>query len=463
VGILTVALFGTSFAGAALGLILGNLLAYLVVGLLSRGGPRHGLPQMVLSRRAFGRDGNVVPAVLAFFAGVGWFAIDSVFGAQALVVLAHLGYPLALALVVGAQVLLAVYGHNAIHAFQRYAGVLLALGFAVIAAGTLPRAHLGAGFDPHAPVASGGEIAGIVFSAALAFSYAIGWGPAASDYARYLPPDSAPRAVTGWAMLGGLVPSTLLELLGAATVTAVRAPGLASATPADTIGLLFGHGALAAIGLLTVLLGTLSANVMNLYSSALSGLVAWDARRRPRFALAVGALFAALAVALLLTAAANDPSARYAPWIVGAATLAVGGLAAVVVRWTLARWQAALAVGLLGGALALAGGDPAATAHLYTNFLSLLSIWAAPWAAVLLATRNAAPGAYGHRALLAWLAGIAASLPFWQQSWFTGPLAAAHPQLGDLSYFIAFVVAYVVAAASARPASTRTASTGSPA
>ncbi|HEV2738208.1 MAG TPA: hypothetical protein VGU66_06465, partial [Candidatus Elarobacter sp.] len=111
----------------------------------------------------------------------------------------------------------------------------------------------------------------------------------------------------------------------------------------------------------------------------------------------------------------------------------------------------ALAVGVLGGALALAGSDPASTAHLYTNFLSLLSTWAAPWAAVLLATRETATArATNAGALVAWLAGIAASLPFWQQSWFTGPVAAAHPQLGDVSYFVSFAVAYAVARGSGR-------------
>jgi NCS1 family nucleobase:cation symporter-1 len=153
-------------------------------------------------------------------------------------------------------------------------------------------------------------------------------------------------------------------------------------------------------------------------------------------------------VLLLLAARANDPTARYAPWIVATAALAVGALTAAVVRWTLVRWQSALAVGVLGGALALAGSDPASTAHLYTNFLSLLSTWAAPWAAVLLATRGTVTsGATNRRALVAWLAGIAASLPFWQQSWFTGPVADAHPQLGDLSYFVSFAVAFAIATA----------------
>lgn len=429
---------------------MGNVLAYAIVGLLSRAGPRFGVPQMVVSRRAFGRDGNVVPAVLAFLAGVGWFAIDSVFGAQALSALAHIGYPLALAVLLAGQILLAVYGYNAIHAFERYAGFALAAGFAVIAAGTLVRAHLGAPFDPHAPAAAGGEIAGVIFSAALAFSYAVGWGPAASDYARYLPAGSSPRAVSWWAALGGFLPSTLLELLGAAAVTAISAPGIAAATPAGTIGLLFGAGPLTTIGLLTVLIGTLSANCLNLYSGALSALVAWDARRRPWFAVATGAVIALLAAALLLAARANDPAARFAPWVVALAALAVGALAATAVRWTLLRWQSAVAVGILGGALAIAGNDPSSTAHLYTNFLSLLSIWAAPWAAVLLATRDATRSAANARAIVAWVAGIAASLPFWQQSWFTGPVAAAHPQLGDVSYFVAFAVAFVLASVAAK-------------
>ena len=415
-----------------------------MVGLLSRMGPRYGLPQMVASRRAFGRDGNVLPAVLAFLAGVGWFAVDSVFGAQALGALAHVTFPIALTIVLIVQVALAVYGYNLIHAFERFASVALVAGFATIAAVTLKYANLGAGFDAHAPLAAGGETAGIVFSAALAFSYSVGWGPAASDYARYLPGGSDRRAVTGWAFAGGFLPSALLELLGAAAVTATRAPGIASATPAETITLLaHGNGLVAAIGLATVLIGTLSANCLNLYSGALAALVAWDSRKRAGFALATALVIAALGGVVLLAARANDPAARFALPVIAAAAFAVGALAFVVVRWTLARWQSAVAVGVLGGALAFGSADPTATAHLYANFLGLLTMWAAPWAGVLLAMRRETTRSADGRALAAWVAGIAVSLPFWQQSWFTGPLAAAHPQLGDVSYFLSFAVAYV--------------------
>ncbi|MGA2391965.1 MAG: cytosine permease [Candidatus Lustribacter sp.] len=397
VGIIAVSLYGTSLFGAIAGLALGSLLGYAAVSLVSLAGPRFGLPQMMISRKVFGRDGNVLFAILAFLAGVGWYSIDCIFGAQAVAALLHVVYPLALALTLAGTIVIAVYGYNAIHVFERFGAVTMLIGFAIIAGVVLGRAHLNAPFDPHAPFAAGGEIGGIAFSAALAFAYAIGWAPCASDYARYLPAASSPRAIGLWAFAGGFLASLSLEILGAAAATTVRGPGIAGATPAETVGLLAGtNGALAVIGLLTVLVGTLNGNVMNLYSGALSALVA-----------------------------------------------------AAAAGWRLIRWQAALAVGLVGGALAIVGSDPVATAHVYGNFLGLLSTWAAPWAAIMIATRGITRERYGRRALIAWAVGIAAGLPFWQQSWFVGPVAAAHPELGDVSYFVSFAVAYAIVAAGA--------------
>jgi NCS1 family nucleobase:cation symporter-1 len=455
VGILAVALYGTSFAGALAGLFAGNLAAYAIVGLTSRSGPRFGLPQMLVSRRAFGSDGNALPAVLAFLAGVGWFAVESVFGAQALGALTGVPYVAALALLLLAQVAIAVYGHNAIHAFERAASVVLVIGFAIVATAVLAHFPLVNAFDPRAPLAAGGERAGIAYSAALAFAYAVGWAPCASDYARYLPAASDPRAVVRWAFLGGIVPSMLLEALGAAAATAIHAPSFSSATPAETIRLIAGNNALVAIaGLLTVLIGTLSANALNLYSGALSALVAYDPRRRLGFAAAVGGVMAVLALAVLASAAHTDPTIRFGPAAVGAA-LAVGLLSFAVVRWTLRRWQAAIAVGALGGMLALAGADPVGTARLVTSFLGMLTMWAAPWAGVMLASSLASSLRFNARAVGAWLAGILASVPFWQQSWFVGPIAAAYPQLGDLSFFVGFAVAFATARVAGGPSESK--------
>jgi NCS1 family nucleobase:cation symporter-1 len=444
VGILTVALYGTSFRGAVLGIVIGNLLSYGVVGALACGGPRLGRPQMIISRRTFGGDANAIPAVLAFLAGVGWFGINSIFGAAALAIVAHLGYLPAVAIVVIAQIAIAIYGHNMIHVFERFAGIVLTFGFVALAAATIPRVHLGAGFNPHAPVAAGGEVAGIVYSAALAFSYAIGWGPCAADYSRYLPARSSARAVWTWTFLGGAVPSTALELLGAATVTALPGARLADATPADLIFAIFGHGAIALVGLITVTAGTLSANCLNVYSGSISALTAWDDRGRAPFALLIAGLFGALTAGVLQLARQSDPANALAAGPVVAFAGAIAVLGWLVVRYTLSRPQAALAVGIVGAAIALAGTQPGHVAHDFANFLLLLSSWAAPWAGAMLATAGAdhsaepiAPGFFG------WLIGIAASIPFWQQSWFVGPVAATHPELGDVSYFVGFGAAYL--------------------
>jgi NCS1 family nucleobase:cation symporter-1 len=445
VGILAVSLYGTSLAGALTGLACGSVLGYIAISLVSVAGPKFGLPQMVISRLAFGRDGNTLPAILAFLAGVGWFSIDCIFGAQALGALAHIPYWLALAITLVCSIAIAVYGYNAIHMFERYAAFALVAGFGTIAIVVFSHAHLNAPFDPHAPFAAGGEIGGIMFSAALAFSYSIGWTPCASDYARYLPANSSPRAIGIWAFAGGILASLSLEALGAAAATAVRSPSIISATPAETVGLLAGaNGTIATIGLLTVLIGTMNGNVMNLYSGALSALVAFDSRKRLPFALLMAAIVATLAVVFLILAGINDTTAHYGASTIAVVALAAGALSFAAVRWTLVRWQAALAVGLVGGALAVVGADPDATAHVYGNFLGLLSTWAAPWAAIMIASREGALERIPHMGVIAWIVGIAAGLPFWQQSWFTGPIAAAHPQLGDLSYFVSFGVAYAI-------------------
>ena len=78
-------LFGLSFWEAFLAIVLGTALGSGAQGLLSTWGPKHGVPQMVISRSAFGFFGNILPAGLnAVVAGIGWFAVNSISGALAL-------------------------------------------------------------------------------------------------------------------------------------------------------------------------------------------------------------------------------------------------------------------------------------------------------------------------------------------------------------------------------------------
>ncbi|MGH7697636.1 MAG: cytosine permease, partial [Candidatus Dormibacteria bacterium] len=148
--------------------------------------------------------------------------------------------------------------------------------------------------------------------------------------------------------------------------------------------------------------------------------------------------------------------------VVGAAVL-VGLVVSTAVRFRLRRWQAAVLVGALGGLLAIGGSNPNAAAAQYSNFLLLLSYWIGPFVAVVLVDWFFKHrGAYALRALydpsgrlrvgaVAWVLGLAASVPFMNQSWYVGAVPAAVPQLGDVSYLVAFVVAGGIYAIFGRP------------
>lgn len=452
VGVFAVALYGTSLAGAAAGLIAGNLLGFALLGILGTFGPRYGVPQMVASRLAFGRYGNALPAALSFLAGVGWFAINSVFGAYALQTITNLPYAFALAIMLLLQILLAVYGYNMIHWFERVSSVLLAAGFALLGAITFERANWHSAFNAHAPFAAGGEIGGIILATALGFSYATGWVPCASDYSRYLPASADPRKIWWYSFLGTVIPCVVLEIMGAATVTAVRGGNFGDASPTQAIATLLGStGAghvVAILVLLTIVLGTLTANCMNLYSGAMAALVVKFPTASLCAPIATGALFALLTGGLFTIA--HTP-----PLVTAGFAVAVGLIVGIVAHVRIARWRAAIIVGVLGALLASGGGHPEETAKLYTNFLLLLSYWASPWAAVVFVDwlqrrgQNVAPETFesGERirtGLYAWIIGLAASLPFWNQAWYVGPFTSAYPQFGDLSYYVGFIVAALV-------------------
>src|SRR5580693_924193 len=145
VGVLGVSLFGLSFWAAALALILGSAIGGLTQGILSLRGPKYGVPQMVLSRFGFGYWGNILPAGLnSVTAGIGWFAVNSVSGALALNVLTHLPQVLCLVIIVAVQLVVAFFGYNLVHVFERYAFPVLTIIFLIASVVILSKSHPGA-------------------------------------------------------------------------------------------------------------------------------------------------------------------------------------------------------------------------------------------------------------------------------------------------------------------------------
>ena len=406
VGVLPIVLFGGGFWLTVIGLLVGTALGAATHGWLSTFGPRYGVPQLIQSRASFGFVGNLLPAFLnTVTSGAGWVAVNSVSGAFAVqTFFNHVGWSvppfwLALAVVVAIEVAIAFVGYNMIHQFERVIFPFLGLVFAACCLYIFGHTNAALGFNPAAPAAAGGQVGAFILAVFFAYAYAVSWNPYAADYARYLPPKTSATRVALAAGLGILVSCTVLEVAGAGLATVAGTSWGPSDVPTDQFVKPL-PDALGLIATVAIALGAIAANVLNLYSAAMSFL-----------------------------------------------TLGI--------RMTLRRRRAIVAVafGAIGFCVGLTGS--AAPGSKYEAFLFFNTYWIVPFIAVVLTDWTLRGGRYRvatffdsrHRpwkGVVAMLAGIAASLPFWNQTLFVGVVPSNAPQFGDISFVVGFVVTVVV-------------------
>ena len=395
VGVLAVGILGMGFWPAVLAIVIGSALGAVAHGFLGLSGPRFGVPQMVAGRSAFGFLGNALPAGLnSLTAGIGWFAVNSVSAAYALNTLLKWPLLLCLFIVVVLQVALAYFGHNFIHSAEKYAFPVLTVIFLIAAVTMFTKAHIGSA------TGSAAAPGAFMLETGAAFGYAAGWTPYGSDYTRYLPRTAPKWAVALWPALGVFLSCVVLEIVGAASSTAISAKvaGSLSPTAAFTYPL---PGWLANLTLLAIAIGGIAANALNIYSGALS--------------------FVAIGIKL-------------PPWLRRAVVAVIFGIAGTLVAWS----------GLHD------------SAEKYNNFLLVISYWIGPWLAVTFTDRylrrnqpDAEIGALledrKHRnwaAPIAMAAGTAIAVwLFSNQTEYVGPIAKHYPSIGDLGFETGFVLA----------------------
>ncbi|MGI9005206.1 MAG: purine-cytosine permease family protein [Streptosporangiaceae bacterium] len=393
VGIIGIWFFGQTFWSASLAVLLGTALGSLSMATLAARGPLFGVPQMVQSRIGFGFLGNILPAgINAVVAGIGWFAVNSVSGAFALNALLGWNSKLCLLIIVVLQIAVAFFGHNFVHVFERYAFPFLVVVFLITSVVILSKANTGAHANPGFPGGFGGWL--VTFGAA--FGYAAGWNPFASDFTRYLPPDTDRRATGLWAGLGVFVSCVLLEVVGAGAATITSSTAFGNNPTAGFTSHL--ATPLADVTLLAIALGAICANALNVYSGSMS--------------------FLALGIRLPLS---------------------------------LRRAIVALAFGVIGFFVALSGLHDAGVK--YTNFLLVISYWIGPWLGVFFADQflrrgKQVAGLLFDRRHNPW-AGFAAMAIggavgiyfFANQTEYVGVVPKHASQFGDLAFEVGFVVA----------------------
>src|ERR1700722_19242106 len=392
VGVIGVWFFGLSFWLAALAILLGTALGSLSMGALAARGPLFGVPQMVLSRIGFGFLGNILPAgVNSLVAGDGWFAVNSVSGAFALSALLSWNSKICLLIIVVVQLAVAFFGHNLVHAFERWAFPVLVVIFLIASVVILSKSHPGA----HIAAIPGGRLGGWLITLGAAFGYAAGWNPYASDYTRYLPKDTDRRATGLWAGLGVFISCVLLETVGAAAATITSIDKYANNPTAGFVSNM--PTWIGDITLLAIALGAVCANALNVYSGSMS--------------------FLAMGFRLPLT---------------------------------LRRAIVAIVFGVAGFFLALSGLSDAGTK--YNNFLLVISYWIGPWLGVFFADQflrrgKRVDGFLFDRRHNPWAGvvamAVAIGLSIWlfaNQTDYKGLVPEHVPALGDLTFEVGFVL-----------------------
>ncbi len=253
------------FWTSILAVVVGNLVGSYFVALLSTMGPKLGLAQMPAARLPFGKS-IAVPGLLNWLSTIGWDGINSVFGAVALTLLIPgLPFIVGLIVIVLCQAALGIFGHEAIHTFERWGAIVLGAMFVVLTIVILGKADTSFtdGFT------GADQIGAFIGMVAIVASFVLAWALYASDYSRYLPENTSTSKVF-WYTLGGMaIASGWLEVLGVLVATN---PAAAGGESSDTIfSLLGGKGDIVAmLAMVAIFIGTIAVNAMNDYTGSLS-------------------------------------------------------------------------------------------------------------------------------------------------------------------------------------------------
>ncbi|MHB1842764.1 MAG: purine-cytosine permease family protein [Sulfobacillus sp.] len=399
---------GLSLPWAILAIVIGNLIGAIFMAYHSAQGPVIGVPQMIQSRAQFGFYGALLPLVLVVVMYLGFFALSSALGGQALAGLTSMPVTPAIIILGVITALMAVFGYDLIHAYQRYVSLVFLVAFVIFSVVVAT-----SGLIPHAAWSWSGFNGGtFLLGVMLAVTWQITYAPYVSDYSRYLKKDVGVGPTFQNSYWGTVIASVWMMILGAALTEISQ-----KLSTVGVIGQL--AGGLAGVMLLIILLGIIAANVLNVYGGMLTADTIWGTFSKG----------------------------------VGSATRRLVMIALVAI------------VGMILGVIAEGNFN----ANL-TNFIVFLTYFVIPWTAINLTDfylvrhgqydpqaffRPAGYGGANGMALAAYVIGILIEIPFINSVLYEGPIAKA---LGgaDISWVFGLVVAggvYLIFSKSIRQAS----------
>jgi len=266
--------FGISFWQAVVVGVVGIVLSFLACGFIAMAGKRGSAPTMVLSRAAFGVNGNKLPALVSWVLTVGWETVLVILATLATAtVFKQLGWGggdgtkvVALIVVVGLTIFGGVMGFDLIMRLQTVITIVTGVATVVFIALVADHIHWHTVSGIHSGSAQA-VIGALVF---VMTGFGLGWVNVAADYSRYLPRRSSGAGVVWWTTFASSIAPIFLVVFG--LLLAGSSSSLNSAIQADPIGALatlLPTWFLVPFAIVAVL-GLIGGSVLDIYSSGLA-------------------------------------------------------------------------------------------------------------------------------------------------------------------------------------------------
>ncbi len=279
--------FGISFWQATLVAIVGIVFSFFLCGVIAIAGKRGSVPTMVLSRAAFGVQGQKLPGIISWITSIGWETVLAITAVLATgTVFRQLGWStdgtggvvvnivatvVVAALIIGAAVL----GYHTIMKLQSILTWITGIMTVIFLVLTFGYIDWGTAFShPDGNLAQ--MIGALVFTMT---GFGLGWINIAADWTRYQKRETPGSKIVAWNTFGGSVAPIILVVFGLLLVASNKTVtiageevGLADAINSDPIG------ALASIlpvwllfpFLIVAILTQVSGAVLGIYSSGLT-------------------------------------------------------------------------------------------------------------------------------------------------------------------------------------------------
>ncbi|MGF9754052.1 cytosine permease [Microvirga sp. 0TCS3.31] len=266
--------FGISFVQAVVVTVVGIVVSFALCGIIAIAGKRGSAPTMVLSRAAFGVNGQKVPGVVSWLVSIGWETFLAILAVLATAtIFDQLGWSGGTTTQVVATIVVALLIVSAsvagYHVIMRMQSVLTWItGLATIVYVVLTLDEIDWSAVSAIPDGNVQQMVGALVMVMTGFG--LGWINIAADWSRYQHRDAPGAAIVGWNTFGGAVAPVVLVVFGLllAGSSAELSAGIV-ADPIGTLGTLLPTWFLVPF-LLAAILALVSGAVLGIYSSGLT-------------------------------------------------------------------------------------------------------------------------------------------------------------------------------------------------